>query len=179
MFFRHHCSPLYGASVSDSGMNGFIIMNRLRLFPVLIFLLGWPVAHAGNLIDTAEKSSEIRIFVEAVKSAGLDAKLKENGPFTVFAPSNSAFSKLDGPTRDAIMKDKSKLAAMLSHHILAGKTLVTEVKPGKTKALDGNEVTLKSDNGKVTVDEANVTQSDIAADNGVIHIVDSIVLPQR
>lgn len=138
-----------------------------------------PQAWAADLLDTASKSGEIKTFVNAIKTAGLESTFRNQGPFTVFAPANSAFEKLDAEQRESLLKDKNKLAEMVNHHIIAGKTLVSEVKPGNAKALDGSEVTLKSDNGKVTVDGANVTQSDITADNGVIHIVDSLVLPKR
>lgn len=156
-------------------------MKNIFRFSAIMFCTACvvPQVLAADLLDTASKSSEIKTFIAAVKTAGLESTFKNEGPFTVFAPANSAFEKLDPEQRENLLKDKAKLAGLITHHIIAGKTLVSEVKPGNTKALDGNEVTLKSDNGKVTVDGANVTQSDIIADNGVIHIVDSLVLPKR
>ncbi|WP_245845090.1 fasciclin domain-containing protein [Noviherbaspirillum humi] len=133
---------------------------------------------AADLVDTAARSSEIKTFTAAVKDAGVAEALKQGGPYTVFAPSNTAFDKLPNETRDSLFKDKAKLAQVINHHVIKGKVLVTEVKPGKVESLDGKPVNLKSDNGKVTVDDANVTQSDINADNGVIHIVDTVVLPK-
>lgn len=156
-------------------------MRNMLRFSVILLCSACvvPQALAADLLDTASKSSEIKTFITAVKTAGLESTLKNEGPFTVFAPANSAFDKLDPEQRESLLKDKTKLAEVVKHHIIAGKALVSEVKPGDTKALDGSAVTLKSDNGKVTVDGANVTQSDITADNGVIHIVDALVLPRR
>jgi uncharacterized surface protein with fasciclin (FAS1) repeats len=77
------------------------------------------------------------------------------------------------------MKDKKKLAQVLTYHVIPGKVMVAEVKPGKVQTMEGASLTLKSDNGKVTVDDANVTQSDVTADNGVIHIIDTVVLPKQ
>lgn len=136
-----------------------------------------PCATAADLVDTAEKSSEIRTFYEALKATGTGDLLKKNGPYTVFAPSNSAFDKLPPDQKEALLKDKKKLEEVLAHHVIPEKLVVAEVKPGPAKTMNG-EVALKSDNGKVTVDDANVTLSDIEADNGVIHIIDAVLLPQ-
>lgn len=144
------------------------------LFP----LLATPV-HAADLLATASKSSEIKTFVDAVARGGLSNTLQGNGPFTVFAPSNSAFDKLPMNERESLFKDKKKLAQVLSYHVVPGKTLVTEVKPGTTKTLHGEMVTLKSDNGMISVNDARVTLSDLEADNGVIHVVDSVLVPRQ
>lgn len=135
-------------------------------------------AAAADLVDTAEKSSEIRTFYEALKTTETGNVLKKSGPYTVFAPSNSAFDKLPPGQKDALLKDREKLQEVLAHHVMPEKLVVAEVKPGPARTLNG-EITLKSDNGKVTVDEANVTLSDIEADNGVIHIIDTVLLPEQ
>jgi uncharacterized surface protein with fasciclin (FAS1) repeats len=136
-------------------------------------------AHAADLVETMSKSGEIKTFATALKESGLDEQLKANGPYTVFAPSNSAFQKIPPNIQSSLFKDKKKLAQFVSQHVLPVRLLVDDVKPGPAKTLAGTEVRLKSDNGKITVNEANVTLSDIEADNGVIHVIDTVVLPPQ
>ena len=133
---------------------------------------------AADIIDTAAASGSFKTFVAAAKAAGLTDTLKRQGPYTVFAPTDEAFAKLPPETWNALLKDKVKLAQVLSHHIVPGKIMVSEVKPGPTKTVDGSSITLTSDNGKITVDNANVIQSDVVADNGVIQAIDAVVLPK-
>jgi uncharacterized surface protein with fasciclin (FAS1) repeats len=132
---------------------------------------------AADIVDTAAADGSFKVFVAALKTAGFAETLKTSGPYTVFAPTDSAFAKLPAGTWDSLLKDKTKLARVLAYHVIPGKMLVTEVKPGKVKTTQGEVLTLTSDNGKVTVNGANVTQSDIAADNGVIHAIDAVALP--
>lgn len=132
--------------------------------------------HAADIAETVDKSGEIKIFSEALKNSGIDKRLKENGPYTVFAPSNSAFQKISPDTRNALFKDRNKLASFVSRHILPKQVLVDDVKPGAVETIQGENLRLKSDNGKITVNEANVVLSDIEADNGVIHIVDTLLV---
>jgi uncharacterized surface protein with fasciclin (FAS1) repeats len=134
-------------------------------------------ASAADLVDKAAGATNLKIFSAALKSAGLGETLKSGGPYTVFAPADDAFSKLPPGSWDSLAKDKVRLAAVLSHHIVPGKMLITEIKPGKVKTVEGDFVTVKSDNGKVTVEQANVIESDVAADNGVIHVIDTVVMP--
>lgn len=136
-------------------------------------------ALAADLIETASTSGTFKTFLAAAKAAGIAETLKKNGPYTVFAPSDSAFDKLPPGTVESLMKDKTKLASLLAHHVIPGKVTVAEVKPGKVETIQGDVLTLKSDNGKVTVDSANVIQSDLIADNGVIHEIDAVVLPEK
>ena len=134
---------------------------------------------AGDLIETASTEATFKTFLSAAKASGVADKLKDAGPYTVFAPTDSAFKKLPPDTMKDLMKDKEKLAEVLNHHVVPGKIAVADVKPGKVKTIQGDEVTLTSDNGKVTVDNANVIQSDVMADNGVIHEIDTVILPQK
>ena len=153
------------------------MINRIKTYAAILLL---SLAHAAGATDLAEKSASatnLRIFTAALKASGLEDSLKSGGPYTVFAPEDGAFSKLPPGSWDALYKNKEKLARVLSHHIVPGRMLVTEIKPGKAKPLEGEALTLKSDNGKVTVDQANVIESDIVADNGVIHIIDAVVMP--
>lgn len=155
----------------------------MRFSPFRTLLLGlsltasFTMATAANLVETANESRTFKVFVNALKKSGLAETLQNSGPYTVFAPSDEAFGKLPAGTLDALMKDKEKLGKVLSYHVIQGKVLVTEIKPGKTRTLQGEMLTLTSDNGKVTVNGANVTQSDIKADNGIIHEIDALVMP--
>ena len=133
---------------------------------------------AADLIETASNSGTSKIFLAAVKTAGLTETLKNSGPYTVFVPTDAAFEKLPAGALEALLKDKNRLAQVLTYHVIPGKVMIAEVKPGKVKTMQGNLLTLTSDNGKVTVNDANVIQSDMTADNGVIHEVDALVLPK-
>lgn len=136
-------------------------------------------AYAADLVETASTSGSFKTFLAAAKAAGITETLKNSGPYTVFAPSDAAFNQLPPGTVSSLMKDKVRLAEVLSHHVIPGKVTVADVKPGKVQTIQGDVLTLTSDNGKVTVDNANVIQSDLIADNGVIHEIDAVVLPQR
>jgi uncharacterized surface protein with fasciclin (FAS1) repeats len=134
---------------------------------------------AADLLETASSSGSFKTFLAAVKAAGIADTLKNSGPYTIFAPTDSAFEKLPPGTFNSLMKDKAKLTEMLEHHVIPGKVTIADVKPGKVKTLQGDLLTLTSDNGKVTVDNANVIQSDVIADNGIIHEIDTVVLPNK
>jgi len=136
-------------------------------------------AWAADIVETASTSGSFKTFLAAAKAAGMTETLKNSGPYTVFAPSDFAFNQLPPGTVSSLMKDKEKLAQILAHHVIPGKVTVADVKPGKVQTIHGDMVTLKSDNGKVTVENANVVQSDMMADNGVIHEIDAVVLPQK
>lgn len=134
---------------------------------------------AADLVETATTSGSFKTFLAAAKAAGMTDTFKNSGPYTVFAPNDSAFNRLPPGTVSSWMKDKAKLAKILSHHVIPGKVTVADVKPGAVQTIQGDTVTLKSDNGKVTIDDANVVQSDLMADNGVIHEIDTVVLPSK
>jgi uncharacterized surface protein with fasciclin (FAS1) repeats len=157
------------------------VMNRLfcaTLSTAAVMLAATGSARAADIVETASTSATFKTFVTAVKAAGLSDTLKNNGPYTVFAPSDSAFGKLPAGTVNSLLKDKTKLTQLLEHHVVPGKMTVAEVKPGQVTSLDGSTLKLTSDNGKVTVENANITQSDMMADNGVIHEIDTVVLPK-
>jgi uncharacterized surface protein with fasciclin (FAS1) repeats len=136
-------------------------------------------ATASDLVDTVAASGEAKSFAAALKSVALSYSLKNDGPYTVFAPSDAAFNKLPADTKNELLKDKAKLEKVIAHHVIPGKIMVVDVKPGKVQTLQGDSLIIKSDNGKITVDDANVTQSDVTADNGVIHLIDTVVLPKN
>jgi uncharacterized surface protein with fasciclin (FAS1) repeats len=133
---------------------------------------------AEDLVDTARHSVTFNTFLAAAKSAGLLETLKDSGPYTLFIPTDEAFNKLPAGTVESLMKDKKKLAQIIEYHVVPGKIMVADVKPGQVKTMEGSPLKLTSDNGKVTLnDGANVIQSDLIADNGVIHEIDALVIP--
>ena len=151
--------------------------TRIKTYAAIALISLANAASATDLVEKSASATNLRTFTAALKASGLEEKLKSAGPYTVFAPEDGAFSKLPAGSWDALSKDKAKLATVLSHMIVPGRMLVTELKPGQTGTLQGEPLTLKSDNGKVTVDHANVIESDVAADNGVIHVIDAVVMP--
>ncbi|RJG07979.1 fasciclin domain-containing protein [Noviherbaspirillum cavernae] len=144
----------------------------------LVLLASGVVSAGADLVDAAAANGGAKTFAAAAKESGFSEWLKRDGPYTVFAPDDAAFDKLAPATRDALMKDKAKLAQVLAYHVIPGKIMVTDIKPGQVQTIQGGTVKISSDNGKVTVNEANVTQSDVVADNGVIHVIDTVVLPK-
>lgn len=140
-------------------------------------MMAVPFSTAATIVETVSEARTFKTFVSALKKSGLADTLQNSGPYTVFAPSDEAFAKLPAGSLESLLKDKEKLNKIFSYHVIHGKVLVTEIKPGKTKTLQGEMLTLTSDNGKVTVNGANVTQSDINADNGVIHEIDAVIMP--
>jgi len=139
--------------------------------------VGSLAAHAADIVDTAVAAGSFKTLVTAVQAAGLVDTLKGKGPFTVFAPTDEAFAKIPKADLDALLKDKAKLTAVLTYHVVPGKVMAKDVKAGKVKTVQGSELTLGTTGG-VTVDGAKVIKADIVADNGVIHVVDSVLLPK-
>ena len=134
-------------------------------------------AQAKDIVDTAVAAGKFNTLATALKAAGLVDTLKGPGPFTVFAPTDEAFAKIPKADLDALLKDKAKLTAVLTYHVVPGKVMAKDVKAGKVKTVQGSELTLGTTGG-VTVDAAKVVQADVVASNGVIHVIDSVVLPK-
>jgi uncharacterized surface protein with fasciclin (FAS1) repeats len=134
-------------------------------------------AQAKDIVDTAVAAGNFKTLAAALQAAGLVDTLKGPGPFTVFAPTDAAFAKIPKSDLDALLKDKAKLTAVLTYHVVPGKVMAKDVKPGKVKTVQGSELTVGTSGG-VMVDNAKVTATDIAADNGVIHVIDSVVMPK-
>ena len=132
---------------------------------------------AKDIIDTAAAAGEFKTLAVALEKAGLTDTLKGKGPFTVFAPTDAAFAKVPKADLDALLADKSKLAAVLTYHVVPGNVMASDVKDGKVKTVQGTDLTLSTQGG-VKVDGANVVKADIVADNGVIHVIDSVVMPK-
>jgi uncharacterized surface protein with fasciclin (FAS1) repeats len=135
-------------------------------------------ALAKDIVDTAVSAGTFKTLATALQAAGLVDTLKGPGPFTVFAPTDDAFTKIPKADLDALLRDKAKLTAVLTYHVVPGRVVAADVKPGAVKTAQGQALTVKTDGGKVMVDGATVTKTDILASNGVIHVIDSVVLPK-
>ena len=132
---------------------------------------------AKDIVDTAVAAGDFKTLAVALEKAGLVDTLKGKGPFTVFAPTDAAFAKVPRKDLDALLADKAKLAAVLTYHVVPGAVMAKDVKPGALKTVQGSDLTVSTSDG-VKVDGANVVKTDIVADNGVIHVIDSVVLPR-
>jgi uncharacterized surface protein with fasciclin (FAS1) repeats len=134
--------------------------------------------YAKDIVDTAVAAGDFKTLATALQAAGLVETLKGKGPFTVFAPTDAAFAKVPKDQLDALLKDKAKLTAVLTYHVVAGKVMAADVKAGKVKTVQGSELTVSTGSGGVMVDNAKVVKTDIAADNGVIHVIDTVIIPK-
>ncbi|MEH2284192.1 MAG: fasciclin domain-containing protein [Nostoc sp.] len=131
----------------------------------------------ANIIDTATNNGSFTTLVAAIQAAGLVDTLKGPGPFTVFAPTDEAFKKLPAGTVDALLKDPAKLKKILTYHVVSGKVLAADVAKLKTaKTVEGSDVKIDASNG-VKINDAKVATADVAADNGVIHVIDTVLIP--
>jgi len=133
-----------------------------------------------DIVETAVSAGSFKTLAAALKAADLVETLKGKGPFTVFAPTDEAFAKLPAGTLENLLKpeNKAKLAAILTYHVVPGKVMAAEIKPGKVKTVNGSEVTLAAEEGKVKVNEATVIKADIETSNGVIHVIDAVLIPE-
>lgn len=133
-----------------------------------------------DIVDTAVAAGSFKTLAAALKAAGLIETLKGKGPFTVFAPTDEAFAKLPAGTVESLLKpeNKEKLVGILTYHVVAGKVMAADVvKLKEAKTVQGKSVKIEVKDGKVKVDAANVVKTDIAASNGVIHVIDAVILP--
>lgn len=148
-----------------------------KYFAIGALALSTLTVQAKDIVDTAVAAGNFKTLATALQAAGLVDTLKGKGPFTVFAPTDEAFAKVPKADLDALLKDKAKLTAVLTYHVVPGKVMAKDVKAGKVKTVQGSELTI-STTGGVMVDQAKVTATDIAADNGVIHVIDSVLMPK-
>jgi uncharacterized surface protein with fasciclin (FAS1) repeats len=132
---------------------------------------------AKDIVDTAVGAGNFKTLTTALQAAGLVDTLKGKGPFTVFAPTDAAFAKVPKADLDALLKDKAKLTAVLTYHVVPGKVMAKDVKAGMVKTVQGSDLTLGTTGG-VTVNNAKVVAADVAADNGVIHAIDTVLMPK-
>lgn len=160
---------------------------------VLMSLLLWSAGIAGDyskkkdkkyakdIVETAVSAGSFETLVAAVKAAGLVETLKGEGPFTVFAPTDEAFAKLPEGTVETLLKpeNKEKLQAVLTYHVVSGKVMASDVvKLSSAKTVQGQEVNVTVKDGAVMIDDAKVVKTDIVCSNGVIHVIDAVILPQ-
>jgi len=133
-----------------------------------------------DIVAVASGAENFKTLVAAVKAAGLVETLQGKGPFTVFAPTDAAFAKLPAGTVEELLKpeNKEKLAAILKYHVVPGKVLAQDVKTMEAKTAQGQSVKLKVSDTGVTIDNARVVKTDLLAANGVIHVIDSVILPR-
>lgn len=131
-----------------------------------------------DIVDTAVAAGSFKTLVTAAKEAGLVEALKGKGPLTVFAPTDEAFAKLPKGTLEALLKDKEKLAAILKYHVVPGKVMAADVvKVSEAKSLEGSAIQVSAKGGVKLNGSANVVKTDIECSNGVIHVIDAVILP--
>jgi uncharacterized surface protein with fasciclin (FAS1) repeats len=130
-----------------------------------------------SIADTTERTPQLSTLNKLINDAGLADTLRGVGPYTVFAPSDDAFKAVPAATLDALAKDKERLKAVLAYHVVAGQTLAADVKNGPAKTLHGGSVALSKAGTFVTVEDAVVTQADVPATNGVVHVIDRVLMP--
>lgn len=150
-------------------------------FATFLAASGTPARAQGkDIVDTAVAAGSFKTLAAALGAAGLVDTLKGPGPFTVFAPTDEAFAKLPAGTVETLLKpeNKARLQRILSYHVVGGKTMAADVvKLSSAKAVSGDSITISSHNGNVSVNNANVIKTDVVASNGVIHVIDAVLLP--
>jgi len=137
-------------------------------------------ADEKDIVDTAVAAGSFKTLVTAVKEAGLVDTLKSKGPFTVFAPTDAAFAKIPKDQLAALLKDKKALTAVLTYHVVPGSVKAADVvKLKSAKTVEGGSVKIQVKGGQVKVDQAHVVKTDIACSNGVIHVIDAVLMPKK
>jgi uncharacterized surface protein with fasciclin (FAS1) repeats len=155
-------------------------MKRLLTLFAVLLVAGFGSLQAADkdIVDTAAGAGQFNTLVKAVQAAGLVDTLKGPGPFTVFAPTDEAFAKLPAGTLESLLANKKKLTAVLTYHVVSGKVMAADVRTMKVKTVQGSEAQLRVNGGKVQIDNANVVKTDIGTTNGVIHVIDAVILPK-
>ena len=158
-------------------------MRKLMIVVALVTLAVAPAAvradhHEKDIVDTAVAAGSFQTLATALEAAGLIETLKGEGPFTVFAPTDEAFAKIPEADLKALLADKGKLTKVLTYHVVAGKVMAADVvKLKEAKTVEGGSVTIDTSDG-VKVDNAKVIKTDVKATNGVIHVIDSVIMPK-
>ena len=161
-----------------------LISRMMGIALVAALFVSVPSTRAGatvekDIVDTAVAAGSFKTLATALQSAGLVETLKGKGPFTVFAPTDEAFAKLPAGTVEGLLKDKAKLKKILLYHVVPGNVTAKDVvKLNSAKTPEGSSVAIKVVNGKVKVDNATVVKADVGASNGVIHVIDTVILPK-
>jgi uncharacterized surface protein with fasciclin (FAS1) repeats len=137
-------------------------------------------APSKDIVDTAAEAGSFKTLAAALQAADLISTLKSEGPFTVFAPTDAAFAKIPKADLDALLSDKRALTEVLTYHVVSGKVMAADVvKLTQAKTVEGSPVKIKVVDGKVMINNANVSATDIAASNGVIHVIDTVIMPVK
>ena len=157
-------------------------LRRLAVAAAAVLVLPAVAVNAAemqkDIVDTAVAAGNFTTLAKALQAAGLVETLKGPGPFTVFAPTDAAFAKLPAGTVEALLKDKAKLTSVLTYHVVAGKVMAADVvKLKEAKTLQGQSVAIDASKG-VKINGATVVKADIACSNGVIHVIDTVLLPR-
>ena len=149
------------------------------LTSVVVFAGASAVLSAKTVVDVAIGSPDHTTLVAAVKAAGLVETLSGPGPFTIFAPTNAAFAKLPAGTLEMLLKpeNKAKLVSILTYHVVPAKVMAADVKSGEAPTVNGKKLTLKAGSMGVMVDKAKVTATDLVGSNGVVHVIDTVLMP--
>jgi len=149
------------------------------LTSVVVFAGASAVLSAKTVVDVAIGSPDHTTLVAAVKAAGLVETLSGPGPFTIFAPTNAAFAKLPAGTVEMLLKpeNKAKLVSILTYHVVPAKVMAADVKSGEAPTVNGKKLTLKAGSMGVMVDKAKVTATDLVGSNGVVHVIDTVLMP--
>lgn len=156
------CLPLLGVAVFSAGLQGAAKDEKPK-----------------DIVDTVVAAGSFNALATALKAAGLVDTLKGEGPFTVFAPTDDAFAKLPKGTVEALLKDVPKLKAVLTYHVVAGKVTAADVvKLDSAKTVNGKSLAIANKNGVVTIDKSKVVKADIPTSNGVIHVIDTVLIPE-
>lgn len=156
-------------------------MKQILAAALISVMSAVPVLAADkDIVDTAVGAGDFKTLAAALDAAGLVETLKGAGPFTVFAPTDAAFAKLPAGTVETLLKpeNKQKLVEILTYHVVPGKVVAADVvKLDEAKTVNGKMIDVQVDGGNVKVNDANVTATDVAASNGVIHVIDAVILP--
>jgi uncharacterized surface protein with fasciclin (FAS1) repeats len=146
---------------------------------IALAILTITAAPAADIVDTAVSAGSFKTLVKAVQAAGLVDTLKGPGPFTVFAPTDEAFAKLPAGTIESLLANPEQLKQVLTYHVVAGKVMAADVvKLKEAKTVQGSAAKINVSGGNVMIDNAKVVKTDIQCDNGVIHVIDTVILPK-
>jgi len=176
-------------NVREEEMNKNKMVSRITIASLLTLSLALAgPSFAGSscsgskpdLVTTAVEAGDFNTLVAAVKAAGLVEALQGDGPFTVFAPSDEAFAKLPAGTVESLLKpeNKDQLVAILTYHVVSGDIRSYDVKPGNVETLQGSEATISKKGNGLMIDQATIVATDIVTANGVIHVIDQVIMPQ-
>lgn len=166
----------------NTNFNRIIAIVFITVFSFFTITTSFAGGKSKDIVDKAISAGSFKTLVAAVKAAGLVETLKSDGPFTVFAPTDEAFAKLPKGTIESLLKpeNKDKLTSILTYHVVSGNVMAKDVVKLKyAKTVQGQKATIKIEDGSVYIDNAKLVKTDIATSNGVIHVIDSVILPKE